>query len=77
VFNGDKDSRYAPLLEKINNARAHGAKALIFSNDEVALGKQRVSAKPDGSRLWTVVSQAHSEFNVPRTQPQTRSRRNE
>lgn len=38
-FNGDKDSKYAPFLAKLTNARKHGAACILFCTDEYDVRK--------------------------------------
>jgi hypothetical protein len=55
VFDGKKDSMYAPLMRKISNAYQHGAKAIIFVTDEVEIQEkvlaQRKQLLDNGKKL--------------------------
>jgi len=37
VFDGTKDSQYAPLRRKVSNAFEHGAAAVVFCTDDFAV----------------------------------------
>ncbi len=62
AFAGTRDSAYAPLRRKVSNAYEHGAAAVIFVSDEVALRK-RLNER--WTRLQTSVDDLAGKAKAP------------
>jgi len=66
-FDGVAPSRFAPFKEKIDNAAAHGAAAVIFVNDSIELRMRTQFAKKQLSEALTGLTQLQAKFKESKT----------
>ncbi len=67
IFDGVAPSRFAPFKEKIDNATAHGAAAVIFVNDSLELKMRTQFAKRQLSEALTGLTQLQTKFKETKT----------
>jgi hypothetical protein len=64
VFDGTKNSRYAPFKRKISNAYEHGAAAVIFVNDEYDIQKNVEESRKSFRASVDEIAEAESKFKA-------------
>lgn len=62
VFNGTRDSDYAPLQRKLANAREHGAAAVIFCTDQFEIRRNVERRRRQWQRALDRLADRHAEF---------------
>ncbi|HEY1601117.1 MAG TPA: M28 family peptidase [Pirellulales bacterium] len=62
AFAGTRDSQLAPMWRKVSNAYEHGAAAVIFCTDEVAIRKEIETRRKQLDEALDELNKAHDEF---------------
>ncbi len=63
LFDGTRDSSYAPLVRKVSNAYEHGAAAVIFCTDETHLRSRLESRQKSWTKAIEALAAEHEEFS--------------